>query len=112
MGWWAHLTDDRGHTEGDWNYTHNCAVMAWVALDTAGQPVPEGESWWMKLSGLPGPEGAAYLHTIVRELETDPDRYRAMNPSNGWGDYDSFLATLVDMRNAVPEWPTTWHASG
>lgn len=39
-------------------------------------------------------------------------RFRAMNPENGWGDYDSFRDVLVEMCRAVPEWPTTWGVWG
>ena len=120
MSWDADLIDDRGHTEGEWNYTHNCNGMANAVLD------PEYEqrtvfaevfdrkhvSWWKRLDGLSGPEGAALLDRIIRGLEADPERFRALNPENGWGDYDSFVKVLTDMRNAVPEWPTTWSVSG
>ena len=69
-------------------------------------------SWWTYLDGMEGPQGAALLDRIVRGLEGDPGRFRVMNPENGWGDYDSFLAVLRDMRKSVPEWPTTWSVSG
>jgi hypothetical protein len=122
MSWDATLTDDRGHIEGDWNYTHNCNGMIATALEAAGEPaVPEcsgplgpaiGPAWWDRLNGLPGPDGAALLNTIIHQLEADPARYRAMNPENGWGDYDSLLGLLVEMRDCVPEWPTVWETSG
>jgi hypothetical protein len=35
-----------------------------------------------------------------------------MSPSNGWGDYDGFVKVLTSMRDAVPEWPTTWRVNG
>jgi len=35
-----------------------------------------------------------------------------MNPDNGWGNYDQFLALLKKMRDAIPEWPTVWSVSG
>lgn len=136
MSWDAWLTDDRGHSEGSWNYTHNTNCMAKIAAEEAGVQFPadtrecwaapcgpDGSlthyphgkgtvSWWDHLDGMSGPDGAAYLHVIVRELERCPDRYRALNPPNGWGDYDGLLKTLTDMRDAVPEWPTQWATSG
>lgn len=126
MSWDAHLTDDRGHEEGWWNYTHNTNRMIAdalaIALDDPDQryvPVEEhpifnaiGAPWWRQLDGLDGPNGAALLDTIIRQLEADPGRYREMNPDNGWGDYDGLLKVLTEMRNAVPEWPTKWSASG
>ena len=135
MSWDAFLTDDRGHFEGEWNYTHNCNGMVHAVLDDAGvilptsttpcrwldrdtgewHDAPEGHgtvSWWEHLDGMTGPDGAAFLDTIVRGLEADPERFRAMNPENGWGDYESLAKILAEMRNAVPEWPTVWGASG
>lgn len=136
MSWDAHLEDDRGHVEGDWNYTHNTSCMFYAVIREAGIDLPhdptpcwslprtdDGKlthypngrgsiSWWKHLDGMSGPEGAAYLNTIIVGMEADPERFRAMNPENGWGDYDSVLDVLREMRAAVPEWPTTWHASG
>ncbi len=123
MSWDAYLIDDRGHYDGEWNYTHNCNGMANAALyedpPDAEQPStfdevfrPTRESWWKLLDGMSGPLGAAMLDRIIKRLEADPQRFRAMNPANGWGDYDSFLKTLTEMRNAVPEWPTKWEVYG
>lgn len=123
MSWDAYLTDDRGHSEGEWNYTHNCNGMANAVLDPGYEQRPVAEevfrfkdrehvSWWHRLDGLSGPEGAALLDQILRGLKADPKRFEAMSPDNGWGDYNSFVKVLTDMRNAVPEWPTTWSVHG
>ncbi len=108
MSWDAYLTDDRGHEEGHWDYTHNCNAMIRHAMGETAT----GDPWWKHLDGLSGPEGAAFLHKIIRELQSDPMTYEAMNPPNGWGDYDGLLEVLMEMRSAVPEWPTTWSVSG
>ncbi len=123
MSWDAYLTDDRGHSEGDWNYTHNCNGMIAEALTDLGcvnakvigsGPLAKviGPAWWDRLDGCDGPTGAAFLHALIGQLEADPEKYRAMNPSNGWGDYDTLVKVLTEMRNAVPEWPTTWSVHG
>lgn len=116
MSWDACLIDDRGHVEGDWNYTHNCNVMANAAMDAAGieRLVVDGRpvSWWRHIAGMTGPDGASVLHAIIGQFDADPDWFRAMNPENGWGDFDSFRAVLVEMRNRVPEWPTRWGMGG
>jgi hypothetical protein len=44
------------------------------------------------------PEFARRLDAMVAALEGDPDRFRALNPENGWGDYDGFLATCRKMQ--------------
>jgi hypothetical protein len=137
VSWDAYLTDDRGHSDGEWNYTHNCNGMPARVFEDAGYELPWDSrpcyalpidpatgcltyypngrhvvSWWDHLDGMSGPEGAAFLDIIIRGLEADPGRFRAMNPTNGWGDYDSFLKVLQEMRAAVPEWPTAWSVHG
>jgi hypothetical protein len=113
MSWDAWLIDDRGHEEGSWNYTHNTNRMANAVIDDEFDVQPgEWRTWWARLDGLSGPEGAAMLDRIIRGLQADPARFEAMNPENGWGNYDSFVKVLTEMRNAVPEWPTKWSASG
>lgn len=122
MSWDVDLIDDRGHYEAEWNYTHNInGMIAAALLDVDGTVVEQcdgplgpaiGPAWWKRLHGMSGPDGAAFLDRIIRGLEADPDKFRAMNPKNGWGDYDSLVKVLTEMQNAVPEWPCTWAASG
>lgn len=133
MSWDATLTDDRGHVEGEWNYTHNCNRMANDALDVIGYDRPHDDrevsrrdpvtgewktepygpkTWWHILDGMSGADGAQYLTAIITQLEAEPDRYRAMNPENEWGDYDSFRFVLREMRDRVPEWPSLWRVHG
>ena len=124
MSWDAELTDDRGHQEGWWNYTHNTNGMIEAALgdeidDTLkpwwtvlGNTAMGKGSWWDLLDGSSGPEGAALLDHIIRNLEAEPGRFKEMNPENGWGDYDGLLGVLREMRDRVPEWPTTWSVDG
>lgn len=122
MSWDATLIDDRGHVDGDWNYTHNCNGMIAAAyhyvtdetIDQCGGPLGPaiGPAWWDRLNGMSGGEGQDYLAAIIRGLEADPARFRCMEPENKWGSYDSLLTVLREMRDRVPEWPTRWEASG
>lgn len=117
MSWDADLIDDRGHIEGEWNYTHNTNRMIAAALADLGDDAPEdhflvGPCWWDALNGMSGADGAAYLHRIITALSADPDKYQAMNPENGWGSYDGLLGVLREMRDAVPEWPCVWEMNG
>lgn len=114
MSWDATLTDDRGHTEGDWNCTHNVAPMIYDAIERSStiEPLTERESWYDRLNGMTGTDGRDYLTTIICALEADPARYEAMNPPNGWGSYDGLLGVLREMRDRVPDWPTVWSTSG
>jgi hypothetical protein len=109
MSWDATLIDDRGHQEGWWDYTHNTNDMANSVIHPDDDT---GQSWWRILDGMEGKAGAAFLGRIIEGLEADPDRFRAMNPPNGWGNYDGFLGVLREMRDRVPDWPCVWHTSG
>jgi hypothetical protein len=122
MSWDATLYDDRGHVEGDWNYTHNTNAMIAAAYEAVTGEATEqasgplgpaiGAAWWSRLDGADGAGGHAYLSAIVKGLEADPARFRAMNPENGWGSYDGVLGVLREMRDRLPEWPTRWEVSG
>jgi hypothetical protein len=127
VSWDATLIDDRGHVEIDVNYTHNCnrmigaALLASEGVHTAtastlsdDHPVAKiiGPAWFERLDGMSGKAGQEYLDKIIKTLKADPDGYRAMNPDNGWGDYDSLVKVLTEMRDAVPDWPTAWSTSG
>jgi hypothetical protein len=123
MGFWAYLHDDRGHEEFCENYTHNCNGMANIALDSSYEQMPVGtevlmppdghKSWWQQLDGLSGCEGAELLSRIITTMEAEPERFRLLNPDNGWGDFDTFLVLLRSMHKAsLVEWPTIWTVHG
>lgn len=97
-----------------WNYTHNTNRMIYGALDSdRGSHV---RAWYLELlHGRSGPDGAAGLARILSGLRADPGRWRKLNPSNGWGDYDRLVQILTQMRDAAlafGEQPTHWSACG
>lgn len=56
----------------------------------------------------------ARLRFTIAELASRPDRYRMLNPPNGWGSYDGLLkalgevlAALIDPENVDPK-VETW----
>lgn len=102
---------DAGFDGQGWNYTHNTNKMIAAAYEAATGIKTEpsdfpilgpiiGPTWWKRLDGMTGREGSEYLGQIIHGLETFPEQYRAMNPSNGWGDYDSLLQVLREMKKA------------
>jgi hypothetical protein len=105
MSWDAELVDDRGHIEGEWNYTYNTTPMVCAAAASAGVPF---DGFQHSLHGMTGPEGGAVLTAVIREMTANPARYEAMNPENGWGSYDGILRVMRSMVSAIPEWPTEW----
>lgn len=125
MSWSATLFDDRGHIEGEWNFTHNCNGMINTILDSEYEQVSVAEevfrfktterqpTWWKQLDDLDGEQSWVFLDTIIAGLESDPERFRKMNPENGWGDFDSLVKVLKAMREAIPNsWPSRWRVSG
>jgi hypothetical protein len=57
-------------------------------------------------------ESLAVLQRAVAVLEADPAKYEAMNPSNGWGDYEGAVSYLRQLRDACAAYPkATIHVS-
>lgn len=79
-----------GGSSDNWNYTSNCAPM-WRAagLDIA--------AW----DGRPVRAFAEAISVALVQLEADPEKFRAMNPSNGWGSYETLLPALEQLRRNV-----------
>lgn len=97
----------------DENYTHNTNKAVNTVMDENSMPIIIHDgSWWKHLHNLPGPDGAAFLDALIRGLEQDMPRFRKMNPENGWGDIDQLVDIMRQMRDDVPEFPTTWRAHG
>lgn len=73
----------------DANYTHNCARMAEEAGIYKYVWKPE-ECEDVKTAG----DLVEPLRRGINEMESNPSRFIAHNPENGWGSYDSFLPWL------------------
>lgn len=82
------------------NYTSNCAPMWGLAL---------GDNMW--LSDLEGQMAGNFIERLERavahmQAPENEATYAAMNPTNGWGRYDSateYLARLLDGCRRFPE---------
>ena len=86
-----------------WNYTHNCNDMMRAA----------GYDWIYNLDGLKVKDTIQQFEHMLENLKSDPERYIAMNPANGWGDYASLVALWEEIipeaqkiAEAIPE--VTW----
>lgn len=80
----------------DANYTSNVAPM-WRA---AGIDLKHAR-------GMVAGALVYRLNEAVAAMEADPDKYRAMNPPNEWGDYDGALEFLRNLRGACVHFPAT-----
>lgn len=65
------------------NYTYNCAGMFVEASET-------GESL-SELHGMKCTEAEPIIAKAVENMQKDPQKYKAMEPDNGWGSYNGFL---------------------
>jgi hypothetical protein len=79
------------------NYTHNTNKM----IRKAGF-----DEWPYDVGGWSARKLAAKLEATLTALRADPSTYRAMNPSNGWGDYDSLLEMLEKVKEVCWRYPS------
>lgn len=82
--------------ELDWNYTYNIQPMTARA----------GLHSLTELDGMLCLEAYPIVQNVIRRMEAEPEGYRALNPSNGWGDYDGFLARLRDLAAGLARTPS------
>lgn len=81
------------------NHTSNCSRM-W---DEAGCPLRE---WaYDKANGRTAETLIEPLRLAIKTMEDDPERFRAMNPKNRWGDYESALVWLREILAACRTYP-------
>lgn len=65
----------------EWNYTHNCNNMMRDA----------GYNWIYDLHEKKVIDTIDNFEHMLANLKADPEKFRVMNPPNGWGDYDSLV---------------------
>lgn len=79
------------------NYTSNVAPMWSAAL---GRSLGD-------LHGRSAGACVVWLTSAVKDMKREPDKYKAMNPKNGWGDYEGALAYLENLLHACKILPNT-----
>lgn len=65
------------------NYTYNCSEMF---VDASECDKSLGD-----LHGMSCQEAEPIIAKAVENMQKNPTKYKAMNPENGWGNYDGFL---------------------
>jgi hypothetical protein len=116
--WWL-MVDE--HQDASFNLTYNLGAM----LREAGWPTrTRRESFWDPAAfstDTPDPDAVTnwdilkegrraadfgeMVGRVVANLEADPERFRALNPPNGWGNYDICLTELRNFLAAIEEHP-------
>lgn len=86
--------DEYENVSVDWNYTSNCAPM-WRK---AGADLAQ-------FDGKTAGECTPILAAAIEAMESEPEVYRAMDPSNGWGSYDTLLPSLKKLLEGLQQNP-------
>jgi len=82
---------------GEYNYTHNTNPMIRVA---------GFNEWPYELDGMAAGVFVWKLGVAIVALQRDPAAFRAMNPENGWGAYDTLLPVLRDIFDDYRRFPS------
>lgn len=100
MSYTIYLTVDTGGPERPWifdrNYTSNCSPM-WRK---AGANLAE-------MDGKLAADAEPILAFAIAAMRESPAEYKALNPPNGWGDYDGCIRFLTEIRDACVAHPKT-----
>lgn len=78
----------------NWNYTTNCSPM-WRA---AGANLAD-------FHDKTAAECEPVLRAAIAAMVTTPAIYRALDPENGWGSYDTLLPALVELADTMAAHP-------
>ena len=78
------------------NMTYNVSPMFQEAL---------GGDGLMGMQGHKAKDSIPLLQQAVKDMRDHPDKYKAMNPSNGWGDYHGALAYLEKLLESCKDHP-------
>ena len=72
-----------GHSpeRSELNVTYNLSSMLYAA----------GFVGWPDILAMSPREAGAHILKVLDGMAADPEKWRAMNPTNGWGDYDGCL---------------------
>lgn len=81
----------------EWNYTSNCAPMWRRAM-----PETDGLAG---MDGMTAHAAGAVLRLGLERMGKDPEAYRALNPENGWGEFESTRKALVKLLEAFDSAP-------
>jgi hypothetical protein len=97
---WLYVECDRHHIqieETSRNYTSNCNKMLYTIKPNFK---------WSDFNHRPACEVAPKIMDFIIDLEMNPDKFRAMNPTNGWGHYVSFVEFLQAIWRDCQKYPS------
>lgn len=74
----------------DVNYTSNVYPM-----------LREASFDWDDIEGKSCQEALPIVQELLDKMEVDPEKFRKLNPVNGWGDFDRFYQVLESFKKAL-----------
>lgn len=115
--WWLMADEQQSYDDAHFNVTYNLGPMLVAAgwptreryktLDLQAAPDRGNGSVcnWDVLKGTRAADLGEMVGTVVRNLESDPDRFRELNPPNGWGNYKVCLTEMRNFLAAIEQHP-------
>ena len=97
MSWNVWLEIDAEEVADCGDMTWNVSPMYYDAFDL--------EHGIRGLDGMTGEEASKHLVVAISKMVSDPDKYKAMNPENGWGCYGGALEFLITIRKSCDDNP-------
>jgi hypothetical protein len=92
----------------DWNYTYNVSPMWFEAMKSLN---PDHEGKMIEIEELTGAKAVLVVEKGLKALKADPEKYRALDPENGWGSYDEFVEHIPKLIEACEKHPdAVWRA--
>lgn len=101
MSWDTYLVIDTGGEElaevADLgNYTYNVSPMYYDVFGTLG---------FRSIDKMLAKDATPILEKAIGKLESNPSKYRAMEPENKWGNYDGAVQYLKDILHGCRKHP-------
>ena len=87
-------------------------MAEWVTRDH----LKEFNDYYTRLKKMEGSQGLKesqvgdlyiQIGEAIEKMESNPEKYKAMNPPNGWGNYEGALEVLKEMAKVAFEYPET-----
>lgn len=69
-----------------WNLTYNVAPMLGAA-----------DFGFRDVAGWKASDAGPVIREALQRMLDDPERFKALNPPNGWGDYDGTIAVMAGL---------------
>lgn len=80
-----------------WNYTYNASPMWYEVYPEDDRMIP--------IDGMTGEQALPKIEKAVAIMKEDPDRFKKLEPTNGWGSYKDFVLSLEELALACRKHP-------